>query len=69
MRKTEAAEIIANFVVVQARKHGVKVIDKTFIAECISVARYEREEGSPLNQAGWLRPSDQLIKQAGRRMA
>lgn len=67
MTKSEAAEILATYIMVRARQRGIHVIDATLIAECISEARHEKVEGSRLNVAGWVRPADQTIKAVGRR--
>jgi hypothetical protein len=67
MTKTEAAEILANFITVRARKRGLSLIDATVIAECISEARYQTIEGSLLHTAAWLRPADRTIRAAAKR--
>jgi len=69
MNKTEAAEILANYISVRATRRNVDdtELTSTFIAECISEARYEKVEGTYLNVAGWTRPSDRTIRSTYRR--
>jgi len=69
MNKTEAAEILANYVSVRVGQRGIDdtELTSTFIAECISEARYEKPEGTYLNIAGWTRPADRTIRSTYRR--
>lgn len=69
MNKTEAAEIIATRCLVEAAKHGVTKIDRTFVAEIVSQCEHQTAEGSPAHQAALVRPSFQTVCRAGRKMA
>lgn len=69
MTKTEAADILATYISVRVgqRDYDDTELDHLFIAECISEARYEKPEGTYLNVAGWVRPSDRFIRITYRR--
>jgi hypothetical protein len=69
MNKTEAAEILATYVSVRVgqRDYDDTELDHSFIAECISEARYQKPEGTYLNVAGWTRPADRTIRSTYRR--
>ena len=75
MTKTEAADILATYISVRVRQRDLDDVDlaqdgagHTLIAECISEARH-KPEGTYLNVAGGVRPSDRTIRTAYRRNA
>jgi len=69
MTKTEAANLIALKAQVLARQYGwTGRMTADRIAATIGEMRHQDEPGSLNHQAGWIRPADQTIRRAGRRM-
>lgn len=65
MNRREAADILADYIIVRARQRGLSDLSSsTLIAECISEARYEKPAGTYLHTAGTIRPADRTIRTA-----
>lgn len=73
MNRTEAADILADYVIVRARARGLERQlehavrsgrGATLIAECISEAQHENPAGTYLHTAGTIRPADRTIRAA-----
>lgn len=64
MTKTEAAEILATYITVQARKFGRTTVDKDFIEEQRTNARYQTGQ---IRAAGLVEPHWTTIRAAGRK--
>lgn len=72
MNKTEAAEILATFVVVRARQARRTCVDPEFVAELLAELEANpgaATHGSLLHQAALTRPSYVTIRRAARRVA
>lgn len=76
MNRTEAADVLADYVIVRARARDLENeledavrsrMGATLIAECISEARHEKPAGTYLHTAGTIRPADRTIRAALRR--
>jgi hypothetical protein len=68
MSKTEAAEMLAIYITVEARRAGITQITRDYIQEMQSEARHAGIPGSLIRQAAETYPSWRTIRTAGRRI-